>query len=894
MILTDNLKDYEMNKKQFSIVLTFHNNDNHLEEAIQSIINQDIGFKENVQLILVDDNSDDFSMDIALKFEKNFPENILILSQNETNISKARNLAKKYVTGKYVNFMASIDKLGPTCLSKINKIFSNNDFNIVRLPVCVFTNMNETPRLYNNTGIIDLSENPELYFTEIFSSFFKFEFIEEFEFDSRLISSYDIKFLSQVFLKDDKFYFIEFNDYYYFRKRNVFNVELLLEKDYYIKKLNFFIKDSVDYALNKYGKMSYFFKFIIIKSLLTLTKDKDTFNILDEDFEDFFNLFKDILNEFDNDDIIEICNYYSNSSFLIAIKNGDITVDHIRRNQPSDSLHLDLQKSNVTISSGNCCIDDLSDRPLFLDFVNLRDGVLSFSGFLKSIFNKDYISVSAIKEYENGEVEVIKGTFYDYPTRSTSNMFGFDWEYVYNFDLVVPTKDDKEISTIKLIVNFNYDGKMASMECPIVFRKYCNISYASHYYVKENRIVMFNGKFNIMPYSYLKMFRYEIRGLIKILSIHDLFFKQALFFRIVNLILYPFMRNKEIWIIMDRKNVADDNAEHFYKYALKQNDGIKKFFSIYENSPDYSRLQETYGNVLPFESIKHRFYYTFASKIISSQGSEFYLNPFRNKRYYLTAGISNIDFYFLQHGIIKDNMSSWLRKYDRNPKLIVTSTQLEYESLFDEGYNYGEDVIQLLGLPRYDNLNNKGYRKQIVIMPSWRNFLVNEEVVLESEYFNRFNSLINNQRLIEHAKNKGYDIIFKPHPELVKYLDLFDKNDYVHIDQLKKYQEIFNESAVLVTDYSSIFFDFSYLKKPLIYYQYGNDYHYDSENGYFQYETMGFGPVIKDEDELVDKLIEYMDSGCVMEDIYKERVNDFFKYHDHNNSKRCYDWIYEH
>ena len=354
------------------------------------------------------------------------------------------------------------------------------------------------------------------------------------------------------------------------------------------------------------------------------------------------------------------------------------------------------------------------------------------------------------------------------------------------------------------------------------------------------------------------------------------------------------MRSKEIWIVMDRKEAADDNGEHFYKYAIKQNDGIKKYFSIFKESDDFKRLNDNYGNILDFESFKHKFYYIFTDKLISSQGSEFYLNPFRNRRFYLTAGITNLDFYFLQHGIIKDNMSSWLRKYDRNPKLIVTSTQLEYESLFDEGYNYGDKVITLLGLPRYDNLNNQGYKKQIVIMPSWRNFLKDEKSLLNSEYFHRFNSLVNNERMIEHAKEKGYEIVFKPHPELVRYLELFDKNDYVQIDQFKKYQVIFNESAVLVTDYSSIFFDFSYLKKPLIYYQYGNDYHYDSDNGYFQYETMGFGPVIKEEDELVDKLIEYMDTGCVMEDVYKERVDKFFKYHDHNNSKRCYDWIMEH
>ena len=258
------------------------------------------------------------------------------------------------------------------------------------------------------------------------------------------------------------------------------------------------------------------------------------------------------------------------------------------------------------------------------------------------------------------------------------------------------------------------------------------------------------------------------------------------------------------------------------------------------------------------------------------------------------AGVSNLDFYFLQHGVIKDNMSSWLRKYDRNPKLIVSSTKDEYESLFDEGYNYGDKVIQLLGLPRYDNLDNSGLKKQIVIMPTWRNYITNRQELLNSEYFRRFNSLINNKKLIEYARNNDYEIVFKPHPELTPYLNLFDRNDYVQFDLDKKYQDVFNESSLMITDYSSIFFDFSYLRKPLIYYQYANDYHYDAINGYFQYKTMGFGPVIDNEDDLVNKIISYIDNSCEMEEIYRKRVEDVFEYNDHENSKRCYDWIKNH
>ena len=176
-------------------------------------------------------------------------------------------------------------------------------------------------------------------------------------------------------------------------------------------------------------------------------------------------------------------------------------------------------------------------------------------------------------------------------------------------------------------------------------------------------------------------------------------------------------------------------------------------------------------------------------------------------------------------------------------------------------------------------------------MPTWRNYIHNEEDLLESEYFTRFNSFLNNERLIDYARSQGYEILFKPHPELAKYIDCFDKNDYVQIDNDKKYQEIFNESAILVTDYSSIFFDFAYLKKPVIYYHYGDDFHFESDEGYFKYDTMGFGSVVESVDDLIERIIEYIDNGAEMEDVYKRRVDEFFQFHDRDNSRRCYDAI---
>lgn len=504
-----------------------------------------------------------------------------------------------------------------------------------------------------------------------------------------------------------------------------------------------------------------------------------------------------------------------------------------------------------------------------LDFITLRDGILDISGYLRSD-NHDRVVAFA----DGVEVPVES---YDYPTRRD--------ESIFNFEIKVPVSHNLTVE-LKSSSNIDY---------PVRFRRFCNMSDFSRYYVKDNKIVYFDGAFNVVDYSYSRMMRFEAGELAGLIKSRPPLFHQAMIFRLIYLILYPLMKGKEIWMVMDRKTMADDNAEHFFKYALRQDNSIKKFFVLHNSSVDFKRITELFrGHVLDCESVKHRFYYMFASKLISSQGSEFDLNPFLKKNFPLMAGPSNLDFYFLQHGVIKDNMSSWLRKYDRNPKLIVSTTKLEYESLFDEGYNYGDKVIQLLGIPRYDNLNNQGLKKQIVIMPTWRNYLTNREELVDSYYFKNFNSLINNEKLISHAKENGYEIIFKPHPELTPYLDLFDKNDYVKIDLDSRYQDIFNESSLMVTDYSSIFFDFAYLKKPLIYYQYANDYHYDAENGYFHYETMGFGPVIDNEEDLVSKIIEYIDNGCRMEELYINRVDEIFTFHDHSNSKRCYDWIQSH
>ena len=196
--------------------------------------------------------------------------------------------------------------------------------------------------------------------------------------------------------------------------------------------------------------------------------------------------------------------------------------------------------------------------------------------------------------------------------------------------------------------------------------------------------------------------------------------------------------------------------------------------------------------------------------------------------------------------------------------------------------------------PRYDALEKKEDYREIVIMPSWRRYFHHstKEKILKSNYFKIYNTLINDHSLIDFCKKHGYKLIFKPHPNVYRFIELFETNDYVTIDSTSNsYNDIFTHASLIITDYSSIAFDFAYLKKPVIYYHYAKDYHFDLEESYFDYKTMGFGEVVDNHEELIDLIMEYVENECEMKDQYIKRVDDFFEFNDKNNCKRVYDAI---
>ena len=101
-------------------------------------------------------------------------------------------------------------------------------------------------------------------------------------------------------------------------------------------------------------------------------------------------------------------------------------------------------------------------------------------------------------------------------------------------------------------------------------------------------------------------------------------------------------------------------------------------------------------------------------------------------------------------------------------------------------------------------------------------------------------------------------------------------------------QQLLINSCLLITDYSSVFFDFAYMEKPVIYYQfdYNNYRNYHYQEGYFSYEKDGFGPVAYDEKKLILYIESYIKNQFKIKKDILNRINHFFPIRDQNNCKR--------
>lgn len=353
-------------------------------------------------------------------------------------------------------------------------------------------------------------------------------------------------------------------------------------------------------------------------------------------------------------------------------------------------------------------------------------------------------------------------------------------------------------------------------------------------------------------------------------------------------LLRPFYLRKNIWIIGERPYKAQDTGYRFFEYMRKKHPTNNCYYVIESDSPELENVSPL-GNVLYYKSKKHIKYTLMAKRIISSHHPD-YLYPIRTDEFNRKLKAKKV---FIQHGVLgTKNIEHFYSK--KSPSfstdLFLVSSDYEKQIVIND-FGYDKDEVIVTGLSRFDSLFEKDVelKRQLLIIPTWREWLVLEDEFLESDYYHNYKELVNNTKLHNLAKQFNFEILLCLHPNMQKYSHLFKSSPVRVINQGEiDVQFLLKQSSMMITDYSSVAFDFSFLSKPIIYYQFDREKFIGKKGSHIDLDNDLPGDIVFSIEDIVKTVEYYAKNDFEMKEVNKIKAKKFLKYKDQKSSERIY------
>ena len=223
-----------MKNNLISVVIPVYNGEEYIERCVQSVLNQE---NVNLEIIIINDGSKDNTLKILKKYENN--NNIKIIDVPNGGVSKARNIGINNANGEYIGFIDCDDTIPKNYYYKLYKALSQNNADIA---ICgmkkVFGDKEDIVDIEINEKILDKSKFSDLYFElnsksllmTVWNKLYKKDLIKNIEFKSSIIMGEDYVFNLEVYVKCNKFVFIQNCLYEYYQ--NMDSISYKLKRKY--------------------------------------------------------------------------------------------------------------------------------------------------------------------------------------------------------------------------------------------------------------------------------------------------------------------------------------------------------------------------------------------------------------------------------------------------------------------------------------------------------------------------------------------------------------------------------------------------------------------------------------------------------------------------------------
>lgn len=338
-----------------------------------------------------------------------------------------------------------------------------------------------------------------------------------------------------------------------------------------------------------------------------------------------------------------------------------------------------------------------------------------------------------------------------------------------------------------------------------------------------------------------------------------------------------------------------DNCKYFFEYLYNNESNDFKVFLITKNKNLYSHLKEKFGDLAVYAfSFKALIIYlrTKFVLIVNGNGDIFPFTP-NNKKQVVINMWHAITFKNIGN-LVKNKKS---KKINLNINYFLVSSASELES-YIRAYSFPLETFKIFGTPRNDIFSIPENRKRrtdkktkILYLPTFRE--------TSSVNFFPFPDLDLNV-LDKFLEEKNVEILIKPHKndstneKLLKIIETSPNITLRTTDKVIDIQHMLLDCDILITDYSSVYFDFLLLDRPIIYIPYDLN-QYEVERGLlFDFDEVTCGDKVLTQKEFIESLKGNIENPAKDSEIRAAIRNRFHQYTDGKASERLFNFIKNH
>ena len=358
-------------------------------------------------------------------------------------------------------------------------------------------------------------------------------------------------------------------------------------------------------------------------------------------------------------------------------------------------------------------------------------------------------------------------------------------------------------------------------------------------------------------------------------------------------------KKKNRWIFGAWFGTAvSDNTKAFYDYIESEHPEIERVWV----ATDPTKVNLSGCKVVKRNSLSSLKYILTAKVAVMNQGfCDF-------AAYNFLGGAFKLQ---LWHGVAwkrigRDAISNLKGAYEKIYQIInhydlyIAPSKLYGESL-KTAFKTDEKHILYVGQPRNEVLFQDGFRKNSKIIVEKRIGLSNKKIIVYMPTFRdktteifSFHMIETDNRFVDLAYKYNFVIIEKQHYKSGQSQENTDDEKHVYAMPDLDAATLLGAADILITDYSSCFFDYLITNRPIIHYAYDYDYYKNKDRGlYYDIEDVAAGPIVETNEELLAAIENSLqaDSGSDRRNTVKEK---FVTYETSNNCEKIFNEVKNH